>query len=79
VTLSSLGEEQLKAEEHLDCSAADMRRPVRGLRFSLNRPRFLLFVVRGNARLTARMAHWHCSGGNHAAAAVMMFKVRLRL
>jgi len=33
-------------------------RPVRGLRFSLNRPRFLLFVVRGNARLTALMAHW---------------------
>ena len=33
-------------------------RPVRELRFSLNRPRFLLFVVRGNARLTALMAHW---------------------
>ena len=36
----------------------ELLRPVRGLRFSLNRPRFLLFVVRGNARLTALMAHW---------------------
>ena len=33
-------------------------RPVRGLHFSLNRPSFLLFVVCGNARLKALMAHW---------------------